>query len=81
MQIFLGLVGIVVGVLYTIYSDKIADQFGPISWFEEKLGSGSSYTVHKFIGILIIIISLLWTTGTFQYLLRSSLGRLFGMGA
>lgn len=77
MQIFISLLGIIAGILYIKYNDPITRAVGPIGWAERNLGSGGSYSLHKIIAVLVIVISILSMTGTFQLFLSSTLGKLF----
>ena len=65
------------GIFYIKYNDAITRATGSISWAENKLGGGGTYTFHKLVGLVIIVISVLSITGTFQWILQSTLGTLF----
>ncbi len=77
MHIIYGILGVVAGILYIKYSPQITHASGSFGWAEKYLGSGGTYTMHKLIGVLLIVISILSMTGTFQVILRSTIGRLF----
>jgi hypothetical protein len=81
MNYFFGLLGVVAGFFYIKYSKNITEAVGSVGLAEKWLGSGGSYTLHKMIGILLVICSILWMTGTFQALLVAFLGPLFGGAA
>ncbi|MDD4351603.1 MAG: hypothetical protein PHU71_01300 [Candidatus Gracilibacteria bacterium] len=78
MNFFMGLIGVVAGFFYVKYSKNVADSLGRMSWAEKWLGAGGTYSFHKIVGIIIIVISFMWMTGTFQLLLVSFLGPLMG---
>ncbi|PIR93374.1 hypothetical protein COT99_00910 [Candidatus Falkowbacteria bacterium CG10_big_fil_rev_8_21_14_0_10_43_10] len=67
LHIILGLIGMVIGALITIYSEKMLNAFGRIPFFEKYLGfEGGSRLGYKIIGLLIFFISLLIMTNLIQ---------------
>ena len=54
-QILLGLVIIGAGVLTLIKNYQVANTM-PLRWLEQKLGSGSSYSIWKIISVLLVFI-------------------------
>jgi len=78
MNFFLGLIGVVAGFFYVKYAKKIADAIGSTSFAENWLGAGGTISLHQIIGILIIVLSFMWMTGTLQALLVSFLGPIMG---
>jgi len=67
MHIILGLIGMSVGVLMVIYSEKVYNAFGPVPWFEKYLGlEGGSRLGYKLIGLLIFFIFMLVLLNLFQ---------------
>ena len=72
-----GMIMIIIGFFFTKYSDKIAGVAGDIGIGNKLFGGGGAYTLHKVIGIIIIVVGILWSTGGFQYILVKTLGSLF----
>jgi hypothetical protein len=54
-QILLGLAIIGAGVLTLIKNYQVANTM-PLRWLEQKLGSGSSYSIWKIISVLLVFI-------------------------
>lgn len=77
MRYFIGSLGIIIGVSLVWKTFAIAQMFGSIDWAEEHLGSGSSYTLYKVIGIAFIILSALFLFDALGFFL-SPLRNLFG---
>ena len=60
MHFIIGLIGMVVGALIVIYSEKILNAFGVIPFFEKYLGTeGGSRLGYKLIGIFVFFIFML----------------------
>lgn len=57
------IIGLPLGFLIIKNSEKIINITGDIGWAEKVLGTGSSYTVMKFVGIFIILFSVLYPLG------------------
>ncbi len=79
MRIIVGLLGVVVGALITIKGEWCYQNFGPVAWAEAHLGQGGSHTFYKLLGITIVIISFLITTGLIESILLGIFGTLFGL--
>ncbi len=80
MRYILSLIGIAVGALIVIYSEKIFSALGPIEWAEQKLAtSGGSRLFYKLIGIGIIFVSFFYMSGILQGIGYAIFGRLFGL--
>lgn len=77
MQIIQGTVGIILGFLAIKYAYQIKQFSGPIGWAEKVFGIGGTTTAVKVIGILVIIFSFLWMTGTLGDFLSSTIGKFF----
>jgi hypothetical protein len=73
MGIVYGIIGIVLGFLMIIYAYPIKRFTGPMGWAERIFGMGGTYTAIKVIGLLLIIASFLWMTGTLPEVLRAIL--------
>jgi hypothetical protein len=60
MHYIIGLIGMAVGALIVVYSEKIYNAFGVIPFFEKYLGTeGGSRLGYKLIGILVFFIFML----------------------
>ena len=60
MHYIIGLIGMAIGALIVIYSEKIFNAFGVIPFFEKYLGTeGGSRLGYKLIGILAFFIFML----------------------
>jgi hypothetical protein len=80
MQIFEGIIGIILGFLMIMYAYPIKQFTGSMSWAEKIFGIGGTASGIKFIGVLVIIGSFLWITGTLPDFLHWLLGRFFPGG-
>jgi len=69
-EITVGVIGMVIGFLMIIYARPIIDFAGRIGWVEEYLGPARSYSFFKFLGLVVIILSLLLATGVLYEFLR-----------
>ncbi len=77
MKIIGGLILMALGTLIIIKTEFLLENFGRISWFEEKLGSeGGSRLGYKLIGLIIIFFGLLLTTGMFNGFMTTALSPL-----
>lgn len=56
-QILLGLIIIAAGVMTLIKNYQVANTI-PLRWFEQKMGSGSSYTLWKVISVVLVFAGL-----------------------
>jgi len=74
MHYIIGIIGVAAGIYYLKYSFQIANFTGSIGFAERYLGSGGTYLLHKIIGLLIIVISVLYAFGGLQ----SIAGKIFG---
>ena len=75
MHYVVGILGCVAGFFYLKYSDKIANTFGSVAFAERYLGAGGTFTLHKIIGLLTIILSVLYMFGSLQAIIRGTLGK------
>ena len=69
MNIFLGILGIVLSLLVIIYRQKIKAFMGPIAWAEARFGPGGTYTALLLLGVLGFFLSLMVMTDSFGFLL------------
>ena len=79
MKYILTLIAIVVGSLMVIKSAWFVANFGRSNFAEQHLGGGGTYTMHKLVGICIIIIALLAVTGAMGEIIIAIFGRMFGL--
>ncbi len=80
MRIFLGFIIAAVGFVLVWKSEWFNQNFGSISWAEEKMGSmGGSRLLYKLIGILAIFIGFLAITNLHEQFFVATLGWLFGV--
>lgn len=65
MQIVLGLVILAIGALLTIKTEWFLNNFGSITWFEDKFGSsGGSRLGYKLIGFIFLFLGIIFITGS-----------------
>jgi len=70
-KIFVLIVGIILGLLFIRYPDKIIDDYFCGSWgWAEKMGIGS-YSACKLVGVIFIILSFMYTTGALSGILQA----------
>ncbi len=78
-QIFLGLIGIGIGILLVLKTETLLEFTGRISWVEEHFrGFGGTRMFYKLLGVLIVFISLMYMTGMLQNVIVAMFGRFFG---
>lgn len=77
-QIFFGIIGIALGFVFIWQNRYIVDSLtGRNAWAEDKFGGAGTYTLIKLIGIIIMIVSLFYLTGTLESIIRSIANFLF----
>lgn len=77
MKIIIGLIGMVIGGLITIKSEKLLNTFGRIAFFDRYLGTeGGSRLGYKLIGLLVFFIAALIATNLIGGFLNWLLGPL-----
>lgn len=65
MHIVLGLVLIAVGTIMVIKTEWFLNNFGRMSWFEDKFGySGGSRLGYKLIAVVFIFLGIIFFTGS-----------------
>lgn len=78
-QIFLGLIGIGIGILLVIKTEPLLGYTGHIGWIEEHLrGFGGTRMFYKLLGVFIVLVSLMYMTGMLQNMIVAIFGRFFG---
>ena len=75
MNYIYGIIGCVAGFFYLKYSGKIADTFGAFGFAEKWFGGGGTYTFHKIMGVLVILLSIMYAFGGLQALIAGTLGK------
>ncbi len=68
---------IIFGALLVIKSEWLYNTFGIISFFEEKMGTGSSRFGYKLIGLIIIFLGTFVLTGLWTKIFVGIFGRFF----
>ena len=64
-HVFLGLLITAAGTFLVMKTEWFLNNFGRLSWFEDKLGSsGGSRLGYKLIGIVIIFVGIIFLTGS-----------------
>ena len=80
MRYLIALIGIVLGALMVIKSEKLYSALGPVQWAEQHLGAeGGSRLFYKLVGIAIIFLSFFYMSGILQSIGIAIFGRLFGL--
>lgn len=81
-RIFLGLLGIGLGILITIKSEWLINNVGSPGFAQKYLGTfGGGRLFWKLLGILIVALATLYMTGFLQNFLPNLLRGLFGGAA
>jgi hypothetical protein len=65
------------GIALIVYSEKVVNTIGELSFAEKWFGNGGTYTFIKLFGLGMTILAFMWVTGGIQPLLKSSLGIFF----
>ena len=71
MHIVIGLIGMIVGVLIVWKSRFLVRALGDISFAEQYLGSGGTYTFYVLAGVALIIVFALYMFGLLHFSLPS----------
>ncbi|MFA6296910.1 MAG: hypothetical protein WC663_06145 [Patescibacteria group bacterium] len=80
-QIFLGLIGIAIGVFVTLKSEWLINNVGSPSFAQKYFGTfGGGRLFWQLLGVLIAAVSTLYMTGFLQHTLPNMLKGLFGGG-
>lgn len=59
LKLLIFVLGFILGLLILKYQERIVYTIGKSEWAESRLGAGGTYTMWRFIGIGLIIISFL----------------------
>ncbi len=76
-NIIIGILMIVAGALIVIKSEVLYNAFGMITFFEEKMGAGSSRFGYKLIGLIVLLLGTLALTGLWTKIFVGIFGRFF----
>ena len=80
-RIFVGLMGIGIGMLIVFKGEWLLHNVGQIGWVEKYMGTfGGSRLFYKLLGVLLIIIATLYMTGFIQNFLPKFFQGIFGGG-
>jgi len=80
MRYILSIIGVAVGALIVIKSEKIFNALGPVQWAEQHWGAeGGSRLFYKLVGVGIIVVSFFYMSGILQSIGLAIFGRLFGI--
>ncbi|MFN7161120.1 MAG: hypothetical protein ACK4NC_05980 [Candidatus Gracilibacteria bacterium] len=75
MRIFIGLLGMGIGFLMIRYHMQVRPMVGTWGWAEKLFGTGGTYMGIRIVGILVIITSFIYMTGTAEAFLKSVFSR------
>lgn len=80
MRYILAIIGVAIGALIVLKSEKIYQSLGSVSWAEQHLGAeGGSRLFYKLVGLAIIFVSFFYMSGILQSIGLAIFGRLFGL--
>ncbi len=80
MRYIISIIGVAVGAIIVIKSEKIFNALGTVEWAERKLGTeGGSRLFYKLVGLGVILISFFYMSGILQSIGLAIFGRLFGL--
>lgn len=64
-MIVVGIIMTIAGVFMIIKTEWLLNNFGRITWFEDKLGSdGGSRLGYKLLGMIVVFIGIIFATGS-----------------
>jgi len=63
-KIFTLIIGVGIGILIVMYNRWLVRTVGMNSWAERTFGGGGTYTMWQLIGVVVIIGTVLYVTGT-----------------
>lgn len=80
MRYIVSIIGVALGALIVIKSEKLFQALGPVNWAEQHLGAeGGSRLFYKLLGLAVILLSLFYMSGILQSIGLAIFGRLFGL--
>ena len=60
MRIIVSLIGIAIGIFLVVKSPALVNALGDISFAEQYLGNGGTYTFYKLVGVVFIALATLY---------------------
>ncbi|MBN1494624.1 hypothetical protein JW911_02710 [Candidatus Peregrinibacteria bacterium] len=76
-KILFAVIGFPLSFLIIIYRANIKQFTGDLDFAEKWFGAGGTYTLILLFGIFVFFATLMYVTGSLQYVLSSTLGPLF----
>jgi len=76
-KILFAIIGFPLSFIILIYRSNIKQFTGDIDFAEKWFGSGGTYTLILLFGLLVFVATLMYITGSIQYVLSSTLGPFF----
>ena len=77
-NVIIGMIIIFFGIMMVVKKDWLMENIGRISFFEEKIGGGTSRLGYQLIGIAVIIVGALVIADLWGSALMGTFGSLFG---
>lgn len=77
MQIFLGILGVVIGLLIVKYREPIYRFSGKFSFAEKYLGSGGTISFYLLFGSFLVILSIVYGSGFLENIIFKLFSRFF----
>lgn len=82
LRIFIGLIGIFVGCVLTIYHNWLVENVGRSDWADKYLAAfGGARFFYILLGIFVILLSTFYMTGNLGQIIAGIFSRLFGGAA
>lgn len=76
-RLFFGILGILLAFGLIKYRKAIGEFTGSWGWAERYFGAGGTYTGIVLIGLVTVIFSIMYMTGSLQGVLAGTVGRIF----
>ena len=76
-HVIIGILIVIAGVLIVAKTEAIYQNLGPMAFFEEKMGPGSSRLGYKIFGIIAILIGALVISNLWGGILMGAFGKFF----
>ena len=70
-RLFILFIGIAIGVLVVMYHRWIVRMVGTNAWAEKIFGGGGTYTMWQLIGVAIVVLTVLYVSGTLDKILSA----------
>jgi hypothetical protein len=72
------LISLAVGIPMLLKTDRLVRITGNVGWAERNLGGAGTYTLYKLVAVLIIILGMMYLTGSFEKIFGGLFGSVFG---